>query len=156
MRVFTGSSSAFRPPIQSRQDRSLILPAQSVKEPLFSLNEDGGFGTLSKKYKQHSREKGVIPTPICQFFQIHGMLLFRIRKDPLNGFFALCINLLRTLRLSDLLHQIQILLPNMGCENFLPLFVRSAQCPAGTVSAFLRSASVYAFAIPVGSGVPCV
>jgi hypothetical protein len=44
----------------------------------------------------------------------------------------------------------------MGCENFLPLFVRSAQCPAGTVSAFLRSASVYAFAIPVGSGVPCV
>ena len=38
---------------------------QSVKEPLFSLSENRGFGVFRCKYKQYLREKGVAPTPIC-------------------------------------------------------------------------------------------
>ena len=110
---------------------------QSVKEPLFSLGENRVFGVFRHKNKQYLRKNGVVPTPICQFFQIHGsifkpdpscdcgqasvvcishcVLFFCIYKDTLNRLFALCINIFCTLCLSYLLYQIQILLPNMSC-----------------------------------------
>ena len=128
---------------------------QSVKEPLFSLGENRGFYVFRHKNKQYLRKNGVVPTPICQFFQIHGsifkpdpscdcsqtsvvcishrVLLFRIRENTLYRFFALCINFLRALRFPYLFHQVQILLPDVRCEYFLPLFIRSALCFAGTV-----------------------
>ena len=106
-----------------RQDGAFF---QSVKEPLFSSDENRGFGVFRHKNKQYLRKNGVVPTPICQFFQIHGSIfkpdpscdcgqasvvcithrvfLFRIRKYSLNRFFALCINLFRTIRFSYLLH----------------------------------------------------
>ena len=148
---------------------------QSVKEPLFLLSENRGIVILRYKYDKKLGSKGVIPTPICQCFQIHGsifkpdpscncgqtsvvcishrVLFFCVCKDPLNGFFALCINFLRTLRLSNLFYQIQIFLPNVGCEYLLPFFIGSASCSAGAVSAFLRSASVCPFSIPVSGSV---
>ena len=154
----------------------LFSPIQSVKEPLFSLSENRGVVIFRCKYKQDLSNNGVVPTPICQFFQVHGsvfkpdpsrdcgqasvvcishgVLLFRIRKDTLNRLFALCIDFLCTLRLSDLLYQIQVLLPNVGCEYFLPLFIGSASCSAGAVPAFLRSASVRPLAVPVCGSVP--
>ena len=148
--------------------------SQSVKEPLFSLSENRGFGVFRCKYKQYLREKGVIPTPICQLFQIHGsifkpdpsrdcgqasvvcishcVLLFCIRKDTLNRFFALCINFLCTLCLSYLFYQIQILLPNVSCVYLLPLFIRSTLCLTRTICAIPGRAAVCSFAIPVCSG----
>ena len=56
----------------------------------------------------------------------HRVFLFRIRKDPFNGFFALCINLLRTFRFAYLFNQIQILLPDMCGVYLLPFFIRTA------------------------------
>lgn len=78
------------------------------------------------KYKQYMRNNGAVPTPICRLFQIHGSIfqpdpscdcgqtsvvciphrvfLFRLRKYSRNRFFALCINLFRTICFSYLLH----------------------------------------------------
>ena len=146
------------------------------KNPLFSLSENRGFGHIRAKQQAYCGEKGVIPTPICQLFQIHGsifkpdpsrdcgqasmvcishrMLLFCIRKDTFNRFFALCINSLSTLCLSYLFYQIQILLPNMSCEYLLSLFVSSTLCFTRTICAILGCAAVCSFAIPVCSGMP--
>ena len=61
------------------------------------------------------------PDPSCNCGQAsvmcitHRVLLFRVRKDPLNGFFALRINLFAHFCLPDALYDIQILLPDVGC-----------------------------------------
>jgi len=46
----------------------------------------------------------------------HRVFLFRVCKDPFNGFFALRINLLAQVGLSDALHNVQVFLPDVGCE----------------------------------------
>ena len=73
-----------------------------------------GFLRKSGKQGEKASEKGVLPAPVCQLFQVHGsqfkpdpscdggqasvvcithcVFLFCIRKDTLNGLFALCIN----------------------------------------------------------------
>ena len=102
------------------------MNAQSVKEPVLSLGEGAGFYVFLGKNKPNCGEKGVVPTPICQLFQIHGSIfkpdpsrdcgqtsvvcithgvfLFRVGKDPFNRLFALCINFFRTLCFSYLFH----------------------------------------------------
>ena len=45
----------------------------TVREPLFSLDENRGFGVFRSKYKQHLRENGVVATliyfsKICDLF----------------------------------------------------------------------------------------
>ncbi len=55
----------------------------------------------------------------------HRVFLFRVCKDPFNGFFALRINLLRTFRFAYLFNQIQILLPDMCGVSLLPFFIRT-------------------------------
>ena len=84
----------------------------------------------------------------------HRVFLFRVRKNPFNGFFALRIKPFRTLRFPYLLHQIQILLPDMCGVYLLPLFICTAFCFARAASALRRCAAVRSFALPVGSGVP--
>ena len=84
----------------------------------------------------------------------HRVLFFRIRKDSLNRFFALCINLFRTLRLPYLLYYIQILLPNVGCVYLLSLFVCSALCFTRTIDAFFWCASVGSLTVPVCGCMP--
>ena len=104
-----------------RQAQTGNPPApQCVKEPMLSRSESMGFPQKSGK----QREKGVLPTPICQLFQVHGsefkpdpscdggqasvvcithrVFLFRVCKDPFNGFFSLRINLLAQLSGIDL------------------------------------------------------
>ena len=146
---------------------------QSVKEPQFSLGENWGFGVFRRPNKQYSRENGVIPTPICQLFQIHGsifkpdpsrdcgqasvvcishcVLLFCICKDTLNRLFALCINIFRTLCLSYLLYQIQILLPKVSCVFLLSLFIRSTLFLTRTIDTFFRCTAVGSLSVPVCS-----
>ncbi len=46
----------------------------------------------------------------------HRVFLFRVCKDPFNGFFALCIKFFSAICFSYLFDQIQILLPDMGRE----------------------------------------
>ena len=46
----------------------LSAPFQSVKEPLLLLGKNWGFGVFRCKYAQYLREKGVVPTPLCQLF----------------------------------------------------------------------------------------
>ena len=101
-------------------------------------------GFLRKLGKQGEKasENGVLPTPICQLFQVHGsqfkpdpscdggqasvvciphrVFLLRVRKNPFNRLLALRIKLFRTLRFPYLLHQIQILLPDMCGVYLLP------------------------------------
>ena len=141
------------------------------KEPLLLLSESRGSNIIWRKYKHYLRNKGVVPTPVCQLFQIHGsifqpdpscdcgqtsvvcishcVLLFCIRKDSFNRLFALCIDFLCTLCSADLFYKIQILLPNVSCEYFLSFFIGPASCSAGAVPTFLRCASVNPFSIPV-------
>ena len=106
-----------------------------------------GFPQKSGKQREKASEKGVLPTPICQLFQVHGsefkpdpscdggqasvvcithrVFLLRVCKDPFNGFFALRINLLRTFRFAYLFNRIQILLPDMCGVYLLPFFIRT-------------------------------
>ena len=99
---------------------------QSVKEPLLSASESRGSSVSCWEMNKNEGENGVLPTPLGQFFQIHGSIfkpdpscdcgqasvvcithcvfLFCIRKDTLNGLFALCINSFAQLRLADALH----------------------------------------------------
>ena len=82
----------------------------------------------------------------------HGVFLLRIRKDPLNGFFSLGVNSLAQVGLPDVLHDVQVFLPDMCGVYLLPLFIRTAFCFARAISALRRCASVRSFALPVGSG----
>ena len=147
-------------------------PAQTVKELLLSSDESRGFLAILETINEYKAGKGVFPTPICQLFQIHGskfkpdpsrdggqasvvcithrVFLLRIRKDPFNGFFALCIYFFCTIRFSYLFDQIQILLPDVRCVYLLPLFICAAFRLAGTISALRRCASVGSFPLPVG------
>ena len=106
--------------------KNLRLISQSVKEPLLSASESRGSSVSCWEMNKKEGEIGVLPTPLGQFFQIHGSIfkpdpscdcgqasvvcithcvfLFCIRKDTLNGLFALCINSFAQLRLADALH----------------------------------------------------
>ena len=114
---------------------------QSVKEPVLSLGEGAGSYVFWGKYKPYCGEKGVVPTPICQLFQIHGsifkpdpscdcgqasvvcishrVLFFCICKDTLNRLFALCINIFCTL-----CHLVQDLTRLSRYKKVLNLFIR--------------------------------
>ena len=135
-----------------------------------------GFRCRLEKYRENEGETRVIPTPDRQLFEVHGskfkpdpscdggqasvvciphrVFLLRVRKNPFNRLLALRIKLFRTLRFPYLLHQIQILLPDMCGVYLLPLFIRTAFCFARAASALRRCAAVRSFALPVGSGVP--
>ena len=134
-------------------------------------------GKLDKKRwkSEKVKQKGVIPTPICQFFQVHSSIfepdpssdagqasvvcithcvfLFRISKDSLYRFLAHCVELAASLRFPQLIHQIQVFLPDMCGVEFLPLLIRSAQAPAWTVFAILWCTAVRSPAVFVGCGV---
>ena len=115
--------------------------------------------------------QGVIPTPNCQLFQIHGSIFkpdpscngsqtsvmcithsvffFCISKYSLNGFFSLLVDFFCFLRLSQLLNQVEVFLPNVCGQYFLPFFVRSTHRPTWTIHAVRWGASVCAFSISV-------
>ena len=82
----------------------------------------------------------------------HGVFLFCIRKDPFNGLFSLCINLFAQVGLSDTLHNVQVFLPDVGCEYLLPFLVRLTAGFEWAVDAVLGGAAVDPFPIPVCCG----
>ena len=84
----------------------------------------------------------------------HRVSFLRVRKDPFNRLLALCVNCFRTIRFSYLLHEIQILLPDVRRMDFLPLFICPAFRFARAVPALFRYASVGPLSIPVRRGVP--
>ena len=131
---------------------------------------------VAKHFVAVSTNAVVIPTPICQFFQVHGSILepdpsgdagqasvvcithrvflFRVRKDSLYRFLAHRVELSASLRFPKLVHQIQVFLPDMCGVEFLPFLIRSAQTPAWTVFAILWRAAIGSSAVFVGCGVP--
>ena len=84
----------------------------------------------------------------------HRVFCLRIRKDPFDRFLAPRINFFRAIRFSYLLHEIQILLPDVRRMNLLPLFIYSAFRFARAAPALFRYAPVDSLAIPVRCGVP--
>lgn len=80
-------------------------------------------------------------TPCFSSYPV-SVFLFRISKDSLDGLLSHGINLSPALYFTGLLHNIQIFLPYMGCEDPLPLFIGSAEHFAGTCFATFRGASV--------------
>ncbi len=52
---------------------------QCVKEPMLSRSESMGFPLKSGKQREKASEKGVLPTPICQLFRVHGS---EFKPDP--------------------------------------------------------------------------
>ena len=143
---------------------------------MLSRSESMGFPQKSGKQREKASEKGVLPTPICQLFQVHGsefkpdpscnggqasvvcithrVFLFRVCKDPFNGFFSLRINLLRTFRFAYLFNQIQILMPDMCGVYLLPFFIRTTFPFARAISALRRCTSYVRF--PSRSVVVCL
>ena len=79
----------------------------------------------------------------------HGVFLLRIRKDPFNGFFSLCINFFAQVGLSDALHSVQVFLPDVGCEYLLPFLICLAVGFGGAVDAVFGGAAVDSFPISV-------
>ena len=111
------------------------------RTPAFTRRKRG-FSCNFGKNKQVSSGKWSPSNSIVPAFQIHGSIfkpdpsrncsqapvvcithsvfLLCVRKNPLNGFFALRIKLFRTFRFPHLFHQIQILLPDMCGVYFCP------------------------------------
>ena len=112
-------------------------------------------------------KNGVIPTPFCQLFKIHGsvfephpvcdsgqtsmmriahrVFFFCIGKDTLNCLFAHGVDLFPPIRTPQLFYQIQILLPYMCDQKFLSLFIGSASFFKRTCFAVFGIASVGSF-----------
>ena len=140
---------------------------QTVKEHQFSKSENWCFSIVMKETGKESWKNRSFAAPDCQFFEVHGsefkphpacnpgqtsvvcithpVLFFRIRKGTLNRLLAPCVNILPHLCFSNLFHQIQIFLPDVSLQNFLPLRICSAFLTTGTSSAFFGRASVYSF-----------
>jgi hypothetical protein len=82
------------------------------------------------------------------------VFLFCVSENPFNSFFSHRIDLLSTLRFSQLFHKIQIFLPDVRGQQLLPLLIGSAQSLAGTVLAVFRGAAVGSLSILVRSRMP--
>ena len=82
----------------------------------------------------------------------HGMLFFGISKDPFNGFFAQGIYLHTALGFAQLLGQIKVLLPDMGGQQALPLFIGAADLPARAALAYFGGAAVSPSSVLAGGG----
>ena len=74
-RTIVTSRSFCRGSFQTRSARLRVC--QPVKEPRDSGRESRGFGIYGVKNRENVAEKGVVPTPYCHLFQIHGSILDR-------------------------------------------------------------------------------
>ena len=84
----------------------------------------------------------------------HGVLLFCIRKDPLNGLLALPVQRFPSLGFAKLLYNVQVFLPNMRGKNLLALFICIAPAFCRTIDTVLWYASVDSFSFLVGGRMP--
>ena len=84
----------------------------------------------------------------------HPMLVFGIGENALNSLLAQSVDVFAPLRLTQLLRQIQILLPYVSGQETLALLVGAALLPAGAVPAVLGCAAVEAFSVFIGGSVP--
>ena len=118
-----------------------------------------------RQREQDSRKRGVVPTPICQLFQIHGSIFEPDPSRDCGQASVMCmshrvfllshrVDRFPSLRLSKLLHNIQVLLPDMCGQRLLPLLIGAAFCPAWAVPASGRGTSVYAFSVSVRGRMP--
>ena len=115
----------------------------------FAVPDCQFFEVHGSKFKPHTACNSGQTSVVCI---THGVFFFRVRKDTLNRLFTSCVNILPYVCFSDLLHQIQIFLPNVSLQNFLPLRIYSALLAAGTLSAYFGCASVDPFSILVCCG----
>ena len=144
------------------------------KKSLLSLSESGDFGIESRKKREKEMEKGVIPTPFCQLFQVHGsifkphpacdpgqtsmmrvthrMFFFCIGKDTFNRLLAQGIDFFPSLCSPQLLYKVQILLPDMFGQELLSFFICSTHSLERAGLTMLRVATVSPFSFPVCSG----
>ena len=138
-------SSASRPRRRGRRPRQPVLHFSAVgatfgrlrvsKKSLFSLDESGDFGINRGKKREKETQKGVLPTPYCQLFQVHGsifkphpacdpgqtsmmratqrMFFFCVGKDTFNRLFAHGVDLFPSIRFAELLHKVKIFLPDI-------------------------------------------
>ncbi len=147
---------------------------QAVKKPQLSESESWGFPVIWMVTNKYQCKNGALPTPLCQLFQIHGSIfkphpsrnpgqtsvvcvthgvfLFRICKNPLNGLFSLGINLLAQVGLSNALHNVQVFLPDVGCEYLLPFLVCLTAGFGWAVDTVFGGAAVDSFSVPVCCG----
>ena len=84
----------------------------------------------------------------------HGVLLLSVAKHTLYRLFSAGINLLATLRLPKLLSQIQMLLPDVAGQDFLPFIIGTAQSFMGAIYAMLRTGAIGSLALSVRRGMP--
>ena len=82
----------------------------------------------------------------------HGVFLLGICEYSLNALFTLPVEHPCVLVLADFLSQVQILLPDVGGQQLLPLLVRTAPHLARASCAIFRCTAVGAFSILVRSG----
>ena len=119
---------------------------------------------------------GLSPTPCRQLFQVHRsklkphpvrypgqtsvlcvphrVLLLRVREHTLNRLFSPGIQFLAALCLPQSLRQVKVLLPDMSCQQLLPLLIRPTCLPAWAVPAYTRRTSVCPFSFSVCCRVP--
>ena len=84
----------------------------------------------------------------------HRMFFFCIGKDTLNRLFAHGVDLFPAIRSPQLLHQVQVLLPDVRGQEFLAFFIRATQGLEGASFAVFCVAAVSSFAFLVCSGMP--
>ena len=106
-----------------------------AKKSLLLLGKSRDFGINRGKKREKAVQEGVLPTPFCQLFQVHGsifkphpacdpgqtsmmrvthrMFFFCVGKDTFNRLFAHGVDLFPAIRFAELLHKVKIFLPDI-------------------------------------------
>ena len=106
-----------------------------------SLPEGQLFEIQGSKFKSHPGEN---LGQISAVRITHSMLAFGISKNPLNGFSAQSANLYTTLRFTQLLRRIKVLLSDMRGQDTFTLCIGAAGLPAVPWCAAVDALSVSA------------
>ena len=149
--------------------------AQLVEKPGCTLRSNRVSGIFAEESVENQEMVLVVPPPCCQLFQVHGSKLklhpvchlceasvlcithcvffFCICKNTFNRLFAFSVKLLARWRISGVICQFLIVLPDMPLHCFDTVLGMGTQFSGRAVGAFLRIALVFPVSVSVCSAV---
>ena len=152
------------------------MPAlQSVEEPRLYSGADRVSNIYERKNSKAKRGQQIPPFPCGQFFQVHGSKLklhpvcdlsqasvlrithrvffLGVREDPFNGLFAPLVKLPVYRRISGIVRQFLIVLPDMPLHRFDTVPGMRTPFSGRAGRADIRIALVFPISIPVRGAV---
>ena len=130
---------------------------------------------MGEKAGQQEKRKALLALPNSQLFEVHGsklelhpvchlgqaselgithgVFLLGVRKDPFNGLLAPLVQFLVLRRITGVVRQLLVVLPDMPVHRLYTVLGVGAQLSSGTAGADLRVTLVFPAAVPVGGAV---